>query len=252
MNAIVDLFRVIYEPAAVFERVRERRPFLLPFIAYSAIAIILGLLMAPYRQAATAAQLAAAVQANPGAAATAHTLTAIGPFLAPIGVLLVIAIGASILWVLVSLVGGEANWRTLASMEFYAGMSSIIYQIVVLRRALATGVSNVHAPADLMPPLGLDLLAPHAGPGLTRLLGGINPFTLWGAFLTAVGVQITQKTSKGAAWFVAIITLVISVGLGRVLRRLRREVAANQLWRDTVAPSPQSKPGAGSLPASSF
>ncbi len=213
MNAIVDLFRVLYEPAAVFERVRERRPFLLPFIAYSVFAIILGLLMAPYREAATAAQIAKATQANPGAAATAHTLAAIGPFLAPIGVLLFIAIGASILWVLVSLVGGEANWRTLASMDFYAGMSSILYQIVVLGMLLATGVSNVHTPADLMPPLGLDLLAPHAGPGLTRLLGGINPFSLWGAFLIAVGVQVTQKTSKGAAWFVAIIALLLGVGI---------------------------------------
>ncbi len=209
MDAIADLFRVIYEPVPVFERVRERRPFLLPFIVYSVVTIGLGLLTAPYRQAAMASQLAA----NPQAAAAAEKFASIGSFLAPVGVLLVIAIGASILWLLVSLFGGDANWRTLASMEFYAGVATLIYQFVVFGVLIMTGVNNIHSQADLIPPLGLDLLAPHAGPALTRLLGGINPFSLWGTFLTAVGIEITQKTSKGAAWTVAIISLLISVGL---------------------------------------
>jgi membrane protein, antimicrobial resistance system len=215
MDPILDLFRVIYEPAAVFERVREHRKFLIPFIGFSIIAMIVAFLMAPYRQAATMAQMAAAAQANPGAAATASKVAALTWLAAPVGVLVLVAIAASILWVLVSLVGGEASWRTLACIQFYIGISTIIYQLVVFGMlAMGGGVSTVHSPNDLMPPLGLDLLAPHAGPALTRLLGGVNPFTLWGVFLTAVGVQVTQKTSKGSAWTVAIISFAISLGLG--------------------------------------
>ena len=221
MESVIDLFRVIYEPAAVFERVREKRKFLLPFIAFSIIAIILGFLMAPYRQAATASQLAAAAQANPNVAAAAGKIAMFSMLAAPVGVLVIVAIGASILWVLVSLVGGEANWRTLACMEFYVGISTILYQIVVFGMLAMSGVSSVHSTADLMPPLGLDLLAPHAGPSLTRLLGGINPFALWGVFLTAVGVEVTQKTSKGAAWTVAIISFVFSLGIGTLLAGLQ-------------------------------
>src|SRR5256886_13388414 len=72
-----------------------------------------------------------------------------------------------------------------------------LFRSVVLRMR---GTEQIAGMEDLQPALGLDLLAPGAK-GLTlALLRGINPFSLYGIFLTATGISVTHKTSKGSAY----------------------------------------------------
>ena len=74
---------------------------------------------------------------------------------------------------------------------------------------------------DLQPALGLDLLAPGAK-GLTlALLRGINPFSLYGVFLTATGITVTHKTSKGSAYTAAIVQLLVTLLVTGVLTGMR-------------------------------
>jgi hypothetical protein len=47
----------------------------------------------------------------------------------------------------------------------------------------------------------------------------INPFTLYGVFLTATGVAVTPKTSKGVAYTAASIQFVIALAIGAALSR---------------------------------
>jgi hypothetical protein len=65
-------------------------------------------------------------------------------------------------------------------------------------------------PADMQPSLGLDLLVP--GSGFVRaVLKGINPFSIWGLVLTAIGISVTHRMPKGSAYTVATIALVIGL-----------------------------------------
>jgi hypothetical protein len=72
---------------------------------------------------------------------------------------------------------------------------------------------------DLQPSLGLDLLAPDAKGFMLGLLRGINPFTLYGLFLTGLGVTVTHKTTKGAAYTAATIQFMVALLIGAALTR---------------------------------
>ena len=52
------------------------------------------------------------------------------------------------------------------------------------------------------------------------LLAGINPFTLWSMVLTAIGIQVTHKTSKGSAYTVAIVAMMIGILIGALFAGL--------------------------------
>src|SRR2546422_10142345 len=58
MNAVLDLVKVLYEPGAVFERLREKPSFWQPFIAICVVQLVLGEPQLPYTKAAMAAQFA--------------------------------------------------------------------------------------------------------------------------------------------------------------------------------------------------
>ena len=56
---------------------------------------------------------------------------------------------------------------------------------------------------------------------LKRVLRGINPFSLYGVFLTATGIAVTHKTSKGGAYTAAIVQLLVTLLVTGVLSGMR-------------------------------
>ena len=220
MGAFLDLFRVLYEPGAVFGRVAEKPKFLAPFIGVAIIAIILGYLMQPYQQAAMASKIAEIAQQNPQAAENARKFAGIGILFAPVVYGIILVVVASVLWVLVSVFGGEGKWVTLLSVATYTSITVLLVQAIGLVVLKMKGIDQVSSPADLQPALGLNLLAPGAKGFLGAVLGGINPFALWGMILNAIGIQVTHKTTKGTAYAVAITAFVILLVIGGVFAGL--------------------------------
>jgi hypothetical protein len=215
MDAVWDLVRVLFEPTAVFERVRERPRFLLPAIGLSVIVIVITYFMQPFTQAAMASRMAQIAQQNPQAAANAAKFQSIGLIFAPIGVFIALLIAAVIYWLLVMLVaGGDAKFKTLLSVAAYTALPAILLQAAALVVLKMKGVEAVSSMEDLRPPLGLNLLAPNATGFTGAVLAGINPFSLWGMVLTAIGIQVTHKTSKAGAYTVAIIAMLLGVLIG--------------------------------------
>lgn len=219
MDAVLDLVRVLFEPTAVFERVREKPRFLAPFLVLAAITILVGALQLPYMKAA----LAQAPNMTPQQVATASKVLPFTLVFGPIFYCLFLLVGALILWVSVSVLGGgaggEAKYGTLLSVATYASFSYALLQIVGVIVLTMRGTSSVTSMMDLQPSLGLDLLAPDAKGFTLALLRGINPFTLYGLFLTATGVAVTHRTSKATAYTAAAIQFVISLLIGAALSR---------------------------------
>ncbi|PYP73562.1 MAG: hypothetical protein DMD41_05235 [Gemmatimonadetes bacterium] len=210
MGAVLDLFNVLLEPTAVFERVREKPKFLAPFLVICALQMIIGFLNLPFTQAAMHA-MAASRPAAPAGAADPAKFAAIGLLFVPVGLIIAYVISAGLLWILTSLMSGEAKFIPLLSVTTYASITGVLLAtagVVVLR---LKGIDNVTSMADLQPALGLDLLVPEAGKFLASVLKAINPFTIWGLILTAIGVTVTHKTSKGTGYTVATVSFLIGV-----------------------------------------
>lgn len=219
MDAVLDLFRVLFEPAAVFGRVREKPRFLAPFLALAVITVAIGVVQLPFVKAAMTAQFTQAPNMTPEQAQAALKFAPIGIVIAPIAYCLFLLLNAFILWVGVSILGGEAKFGTLLSVATYASISYALLQIVGVIVLMMRGTGGIASVVDLQPAVGLDLLAPDAKGFVLALLRGINPFTLYGVFLTSVGVAVTHQTSKATAYTAATIQFLIALLLGAALTK---------------------------------
>jgi hypothetical protein len=210
-NALLDILKVLYEPGAVFERVRERPKFLVPFLVIIVVQCVLFFVNLPYLKVAVAAQMATAAQGRP--APSGGMLAAFGLIGLVIVLTVIFLLSGLILWVLASVLGGgEAKYGTLLSVVVYAAVPSAILLTIVGTIVLhMRGESGITSPQDMQPALGLDLLAPGAKGFVGAVLKAINPFSVWGVVLTAIGVTTTQRTSKGTGYTIAIVAFVISL-----------------------------------------
>lgn len=222
MGAFLDLFRVLYEPGAVFGRVAAKPKFLVPFIGVAILIIIVAYLTLPYSQAAMATRMAQIAQTNPAAAEGAKRFASVGILFAPVVFAIILVIAATVLWVMVSVLGGEGKWGTLLSVSTYTSITAVLLQVVGVAVLMMKGVGNVSSPADLQPKLGLNLLAPGTTGFLGAFLGGINPFAIWGVILNAIGIEVTHKTSRGTAYTAAIVAALVLLLIFSALASLQK------------------------------
>jgi hypothetical protein len=219
MAAVLDLIRVLFEPTAVFERVREKPRFLAPFLALAVLAVVIGVVQLPYTKAAISAQMAQTPNVTPQQAEAALKFAPIGLAVAPIFYGAFLLLSALILWVSVSVLGGEAKFATLLSVTTYTSITYTLLQVVGVAVLMMRGTSAITGTVDLQPSLGLDLLAPDAKGFALAALRGVNPFTLYGLYLTSVGIMVTHQTSKTTAYAAAAIQFVIALAIGAALSR---------------------------------
>ncbi|HEY3220857.1 MAG TPA: YIP1 family protein [Gemmatimonadales bacterium] len=207
-SSLLDVFKVLYEPTAVFERVRVAPDFLLPFALICLVQLVLFFVNLPFLKAGMAAQFAA----RPAGGPDPSKFLWIGAIFIPITFALIVLIAAGLLWVLVSLFGGEASFSRLASVTVYSLVPSGILMAIVGTVVLhLQGVGQITSPQDMQPALGLDLLMPGATGFLGAALKAVNPFSIWGLVITAIGVSTTHRLSKGTGYLVATISFLIGV-----------------------------------------
>jgi hypothetical protein len=225
MNAVLDLFRVLYEPTVVFERLRDKPRWLEPLLAIAVLYLIIFFLMQPFTKVVTEAAMQAAMQQRGMAPdqmpKMSGVFVAVGAVIAVLVLVIILVIGAVVLWVNTSIFAGEAKFGTLFSVTAYTSIMFVLQQAVVLVILMVRGVENVTSPDDLQPALGLDLLLPGAKGFLGGLLKGINPFSVIGYYLCGIGVSVTHKTSKGTGLTIAFTTYAVMLILGAALYMLR-------------------------------
>jgi hypothetical protein len=159
-SSLADVFKVLYEPGATFERVRARPSFLMPFIVICVVQIAFYFLNMPFMRAGMAAQMAT----RPAGGPDPSKFLVFGAIFIPVGIGIALVIGGGLLWVLVSLFGGEAKFGTLMSVATFASVPSVILLAIVGAIVLQMkGAGQITSMQDLQPALGLDLLVPSAG-----------------------------------------------------------------------------------------
>ncbi len=200
INDVLDVFNVLHEPTAVFNRIKERSRILAPWVVLSVLFIVTSILTRPYQQAAFEAFRAtlspeqAARMGNRGGGGGL-----VGLLFTPGLVFIALAIGTGVLWIGVSLSGTQARYKTLLSILAYSCITYVLFSVVTILVFTVRGKQSITGFADLRAPLGLDLFVPGAGLYLGTVLNGINPFSAWGVWLTGTGISITHGTSRTTA-----------------------------------------------------
>ena len=200
LNDMLDVFNVIHDPDGVFKRVSDRARIVAPWIVLSVAVIIITILTRPYQQAAfdafksTLTPEQAAKMGNRGAGGGP-----LGLIFTPVVVLVMLAAGAGVLWIAVSITGTQARYKTLFSVLAYSTITYVLFALVGVMVLTVRGKAGITGFEDVRPPLGLDLLVPSAGLYLGGVLNGINPFSVWGVWLAGTGVSVTHRMSRGAA-----------------------------------------------------
>jgi len=88
----------------------------------------------------------------------------IGAIFVPLGIGLILVIAGGLLWVLVSIFGGEAKFGTLMGVSALSAIpSTILLSIVGTVVIHLQGTGQITSMQDLQPALGLDLLIPAHG-----------------------------------------------------------------------------------------
>lgn len=221
-SSFADVFKVLYEPGAVFERVRNGPSFFAPYLTIVAAQCVLFFVNLPFLKAAIQAQMAARAAAAGGRMPGTAVLAVFGLLGLVIVLGIVLVLSGFILWALVSLFGSEAQFSRLLSVTAFAAIPSSILLAVVGTIVLhLQGTSGLTSPSDLQPALGLDLLAPGMKGFVGAVLKGINPFSIWGVVLTAIGVSTTHRLSKSTGYTVATVQFVIALLILGALSALR-------------------------------
>lgn len=221
MNAVLDLFNVLHEPTAVFERLREKPRWFLPAVVVIIVLSVIALLMKPFYIAAFQGAAASLTPEQAARAPSAATQATIGLAFVPVGVLLSLVIGAGLLWVMTAVTGTEGRYKVLLSVLSHAYMTYVLFSIVGAAVLLLRGAQSVTSMADLRPALGLDLVIPGAGPALATFLNGINPFSIWGVWLTGLGVSVTHRTSRSSGIMIAALAFLVGLGISAALALLQ-------------------------------
>lgn len=222
MQAVLDLVRVLFEPTAVFERVREKPRFLAPYAALAVLGMVIAVLMLPYTRPVMEAAMAQAMQAR-GATGTppnAGLFAYIGVITQPIILLFLLLIATAVVWVMTSVFGGEGKFGTLLSVVTYSGVTFALQLVVTYLVLAVRGAESIQSPADLQPALGLDLLAPETKGFIGGLLKGVNPFSIAGYWLTAIGVSVTHKLPRSTGYAIAAAAFTVMLVIGASLAML--------------------------------
>lgn len=220
MQGVIDLGRVLFAPSAVFGEMREKPRILGGLVALLIAQVILVFLSGPFIRVGMQAQVASRPEMQgeqlEGAARMAEIFGVIG---APIGLLIVLLIGTVLLWILVSVVGGDAKFKHLFAVSVYGYVPALLLGLVGLLILSLRGAESITSMQDLQPSVGIDLFVSRVadlGGFTTSFLKAINPFGIWQLVLVAIGIERTHDVSKGAAYTASIIAFLVMAMVGAV------------------------------------
>lgn len=214
-----DILEVLWAPATVFERSRTRGAGVYMALLTLILVILLVAtrsLLQPYLDANYDLQvIKMAEQGKPMAAeAVSAGRTAAGYILLVTFALTAVfsgLFGGIVNWVASKMFGASLSFggavliATLASVPRVLGLLSMAIQGAVFDTANAKSIFD----ASLGPARFIDPAT--ANPIVMTIASSFDLFALWNLFITAVGVSVVARVSRGTGWLVAIVGLAITL-----------------------------------------
>lgn len=125
MGGLLDLFTILYDPQAVFARVKEKPRCWGPFLGLAVLQVAIAALMMPY----TRAVMQTMARAQGSSAAPPSWAPLIGVVGAPIGLAIGLLVAAAILWMLVSVLAGEGSFRHLLAPDATGFVKTLLWTV---------------------------------------------------------------------------------------------------------------------------
>lgn len=201
-----SLFGMVGNPGEQFERIKERPRFWVPLIVISLLsAVATALLTGAFDFDTTGLEGLSEDELQIVRMVGIISSGVIGLFI-PV---LTILISSAVLLLITTMVGTDAKFKQLLSMNTFIYIIPLIGLLLhaVVRLAVG-GDPQVYATS-----LG-SLVDVEGAAG--SVLSGIEVFSIWSMVLTAIGLQKVAGLSKKAAWAVAIAFFVIGLLIGVV------------------------------------
>ena len=206
------MVRVLVSPTAVFDEQKEAPTFWVPWLLLCVLLLAVSFVNFPYTLAA--ARLGAAAQGRPVPAAAESIMRYSMLVAVPLVTLVMLLLTAGVMYLVLMAVGGEVRYKGLMSVAVFSGMLGVLQILATFAVLKLRGPDGLTTFADYQVSFGLDLLLP-ADTTLPKfaeaMMKGISPFSLWGLAITAIGIRTMEKTSKGAAWTAAVVSLVLGL-----------------------------------------
>lgn len=202
-----SLLGMIWEPVQQFERIRERPQIVVPLLVVLLLSTMLSIAMVEPSMELPEYQMTIEQLGEEGARTTAYVFASIGMmFLIP----LLILIMTLLHWLLTLFFQGSATFVQLFSLNTYVQVFTILSNLVLTVYLWTIGVGE----SGLIPPTSVAALVSVDG-FWQALLSGIEVFAIWQLIVTALGLSVIARISRGKAWVAALapfllVLLVIS------------------------------------------
>jgi Yip1 domain len=205
-----DLLEIFYAPSAVFAR-RRNGQFGLPYLALVGLGVVLFFatrnLMQPIIDAEISRSMAQAAATGNMTADQLAKAESMGKTIASVGLIAFFVIAPFVIGLFIWLIGKIAKVAAIGTVAIMVAVFSMYPRLVgnvvgaVLAAVLPESSATSAASVSLSPARFVD---PTQHPGLALLLGRFDVFILWGVVLTAIGVRVAARTTRGRAWATAI------------------------------------------------
>jgi len=211
----IRLARVFFSPGAVFQEQREQPTFWIPWVIVSAFFVLVTMVSLPFTIQMTRLGYEARGQPFPAAAESAMRVMA--PITTPVIMLIMLLVMAGVMYLTLLGAGGEVRYKGLLSVAVFTAPIALLQVLLTFVVLKLRGPEGLQTIADYQVTFGLDLLLPQDASlpkFLEGLLRGVSPFSLWSLALTAIGVRLVEKQTKGAAWAAAGVSFAVSLVIG--------------------------------------
>jgi Yip1 domain len=205
------LVRALFSPRAVFEEQQDKPTFWMPWVVVSIAFAIVQFLQRPFQtrvRELVYQQLNRPMPAGGGGPVS----MAIGVATGAATVLIMAALAAGIFYLLLSVFGGDTSFKKMLTVSIFGWPIAILGQLLTFIVLTMRGVGSINSVWDMFVSFGADVLLPadlQLSAFQRLFLAGIGPLAIWQVVITAIGLRVLGKVSKGGAWATAIITFII-------------------------------------------
>lgn len=213
MGGASKVFNIFFEPRKVFESLRIKPTWLIPFIIVTLLVIASTYLTFPYIMKAQVERIEEMenIPEERKAAIIEHMEQITQPPLwqvaiIPVFSLVVLVLFSGVLFLVFNvLLGGDSSYRSVLSVYSYSGLVAIPALIVKIPLIIMKETVNVQTSLALLP-----FANPDNG-FLYSILSGFDIFSLWEVILISTGLGIMYKYSTGKAFTGVVILWVLLI-----------------------------------------
>lgn len=208
LQSVLDIF---IDPMKVFPRIRAGLTWWKPFILTAIIGIINGYLMLPFQ--------AKRIELNPQGLSPEQVEAGIervqkfgfvGLLFTPIIFIIIYLVMAGIAHIVINIMSSEANYKKTLSLVSYAGLISILGQIVTTVILRMRGLEGIETMSDMKVSLSLAAFFPGLEGAGYALLESLSIFSIWYYILFLLGTSVIFRMSRSRALGPVIVMWLIS------------------------------------------